>query len=156
MHIISALEKKSNLIIEFGSFFKFFLSLTPFFCLIRPFFGYPRPNLKFSWTHINHANQFHNLVIHWAQSWPLFFNLEAFCEFSSLGGFFWPKSPFSSTLSEVRYYWVSLTGPNAWISWIIHLELQFPPVFEWSANFLDFWATQQEQLWKPGKRFDKF
>ena len=47
-------------------------------------------------------------------------------------GHFWP---FSSTLSKVRYDWVSLTGSKAWQSCIIHFEVQSGPWVGLPANF---------------------
>ena len=45
--LFSGFEKKSNLNLEFGSFFLFFYVSIPFFGIIRPFFGYAKPRFYF-------------------------------------------------------------------------------------------------------------
>ena len=104
--------------------FFIFLSHTLFFRVIWPIFGYPKPNIKSFFSHLEPATKFHKLAVDWAQNWPLFMSLDAICDFFPLHGSIWQIWPFFSTLSQVRYYWVSPTGPNAVFSCIIHLKGQ--------------------------------
>ena len=65
-------------------FFHFFVSHPVFFCIIWPIFGYPKPNMKFFWSNLEPATEFHNLAVGWAQNLPLFMCFEAICDFFPL------------------------------------------------------------------------
>ena len=104
-------RKKSNLHLEYGSFFKFVFSPSLCFGPFGPVFGYSKPDFTFLRSCMEGVTQFHKLAADLAQNRPLTICLEAICDFFNEKGHFLQFSPFSPTLSSLSYDWVKPSVP---------------------------------------------
>ena len=92
-------SKKTNLDLEFGSFFFLFFRANLKIEKKQPYFRHFEPNFFLESAYMDHTTRVHDSSLHLAKKWPLVDEKSHLGKKKSRNPTFWPRGPIWSTLS---------------------------------------------------------